>query len=254
MLAYLDSLHSAVDPDKFEFDPPPFTKTLQDPDCAPGNDGLVILELGSGTGLVAARVAPYLREGRDIMVATDLPEVCELLKKNLLDHPAVEVHPLSWGNHQEGLDIASKLGLGSTCRLTHIICSDLVRCAFCHCTCQFRTKLQFEGVLPLSPGPVVTHAFAYHIRTHRHHRGRAAHSPYFIQDPQSREGDAILDRLWVVVQFRARNCQTQDVVGPCPWLRRAAMGTLRPCRGTRRLAHVRCSEATRVEDLEHSGD
>ncbi|EPT01661.1 hypothetical protein FOMPIDRAFT_1119905 [Fomitopsis schrenkii] len=127
MLAYLDSSQSAVHLEKFEFDPPPFTEILRDPHHAPAdNDGLAILELGSGTGLIAARIASYLRDGRDVVVATDLPEVCELLKKNLLDYSAVKVHPLSWGSNQEGLAIASTLGLGSACHLTHIICSDLV--------------------------------------------------------------------------------------------------------------------------------
>lgn len=214
MLAYLDSSQSAVHLEKFEFDPPPFTEILRDPHHAPAdNDGLAILELGSGTGLIAARIASYLRDGRDVVVATDLPEVCELLKKNLLDYSAVKVHPLSWGSNQEGLAIASTLGLGSACHLTHIICSDLVRCQFCQYACQFRTDSQFVGVLPVSLGPVVTHAVASHIRTYRHYHRDAAHSHHFLQDPQPREGDAVLGRLRIVVRFRARTCQTRNAIG-----------------------------------------
>ena len=87
-----------------------------------------MIELGSGTGLIAARLAPYLREGKDLFVATDLPEVCDLLRKNLEDQSTVlEVHPLTWANHLDALAIATTLRLGTEHHLTHIICSDLVR-------------------------------------------------------------------------------------------------------------------------------
>ena len=130
MLTYLESPRkSATDLGRTEFDPPPFTAIIQNSRFgAPHDDRTVIIELGSGTGLIAARIAQYLREGCDLMVATDLPEVCGLLRKNLLNYSMVEVHPLSWGNHQDAPIIASTLELGTTRRLTHILCSDLVRC------------------------------------------------------------------------------------------------------------------------------
>ncbi|KAF8206240.1 putative methyltransferase-domain-containing protein [Mycena galopus ATCC 62051] len=87
-----------------------------------------MVELGSGTGIVAATMATVLRAG-DIMFVTDLPQVCPLLEQNLqqfLDGP-IRVRPLSWGSSQHALSIAGELSeVQDTPYLTHIICSDLV--------------------------------------------------------------------------------------------------------------------------------
>ncbi|KAJ7067137.1 putative methyltransferase-domain-containing protein, partial [Mycena amicta] len=80
-----------------------------------------LIELGSGTGLNAAMVATLLHD--DILFATDLPEVCPLLERNLASHRPVLVRPLAWGNSQHALDIQKEL---QTHHLTHILCSDLV--------------------------------------------------------------------------------------------------------------------------------
>ncbi|KAH7928057.1 hypothetical protein BV22DRAFT_1083645 [Leucogyrophana mollusca] len=105
----------------------------------------VFIELGSGTGIVAARISDSgaLRT-RDLLFVTDLPEVCPLLENNLRDqlnatassslssNGSVTVRPLAWGNYEHALQIARDLGLDSECdgsdprHLTHIICSDLV--------------------------------------------------------------------------------------------------------------------------------
>ncbi|TFY64250.1 hypothetical protein EVJ58_g2736 [Rhodofomes roseus] len=127
MLAYLDRTSPTLDGhDVITLDPTPFTETITLSGSTSEDDPLTILELGSGTGLVAARIGAYLQHERDIMVATDLPDVCPLLQKNLQDCATVEVHPLSWGSHQDALSIASSLALGSARRLAHVICSDLV--------------------------------------------------------------------------------------------------------------------------------
>ncbi|TCD63203.1 hypothetical protein EIP91_005842 [Steccherinum ochraceum] len=99
-----------------------------------------IIELGSGTGIIAAQLAQQLHSGCDLVVATDLPEVCPLLEKNLchwIAHPtttdarsAVLVRPLAWGDRDDALAIHSELhtktNLLSKAVLTHIVCSDLV--------------------------------------------------------------------------------------------------------------------------------
>ncbi|KZT01398.1 uncharacterized protein LAESUDRAFT_731255 [Laetiporus sulphureus 93-53] len=125
MLAYLN--YPSGD-DLLEFDPPPFT--LSNPHSEP----LTVVELGSGTGLVASRVAALLKPGRDLLYATDLPEVCPLLENNLRDCSTVIVRPLGWGNRDDAVAIASDLQprppmsdssrVGH--RITHIICSDLI--------------------------------------------------------------------------------------------------------------------------------
>lgn len=103
------------------------------------------LELGSGTGIITSCLFDRLAGTRSILLATDLPEVCPLLEKNLqkyLEHsttvghdrssdPTVLVRPLAWGNGVHGLRILDDLNssgypAGATPQLSHIICSDLV--------------------------------------------------------------------------------------------------------------------------------
>jgi len=52
-------------PPNLEFDPP-FARQCQ----------RTILELGAGTGIVSSRIAEVLGPGTDILIATDLPDVC----------------------------------------------------------------------------------------------------------------------------------------------------------------------------------
>ncbi|KAI0359749.1 hypothetical protein OH77DRAFT_1419059 [Trametes cingulata] len=120
MLAYLDPLSP------LEFDPPP-------PTFAPADDAqsITAIELGSGTGFVAANVAEWLRPERDVLIATDLPDVCALLEANLHTSSTIWVRPLAWGSQEHVSSIAEELGLlktgGSSARhLTQILCCDLI--------------------------------------------------------------------------------------------------------------------------------
>ena len=76
---------------------------------------------------------PSLGTG-DILIATDLDNVCPLLEENLsstakrfwkINHtsPQVLVRPLEWGSYNHAFKILNELGSRN---LTHIICSDLV--------------------------------------------------------------------------------------------------------------------------------
>ncbi|KAI0342667.1 hypothetical protein BDW22DRAFT_1394496 [Trametopsis cervina] len=126
-------------PPSLEFDPP----FLQEDDLTSGHP--IFLELGSGTGIVAAWLAERHAHVPYTLVATDLPEVCPLLEKNLINHAGqpspshvgrVLVRPLAWGNEQHAADIASELLSSPSTSdprvavddryLTHVICSDLV--------------------------------------------------------------------------------------------------------------------------------
>jgi methylase of polypeptide subunit release factors len=92
-------------------------------------EALTILELGSGTGIVASTLfATLATTGRHILYATDLPEVCPLLEENLRSEMAcgssqLAVRPLRWGSSKHAEAIAAEL---DSKRLTYIICSDLV--------------------------------------------------------------------------------------------------------------------------------
>ncbi|THU84188.1 hypothetical protein K435DRAFT_971296 [Dendrothele bispora CBS 962.96] len=125
----------------FEFDPP-----FNQNHTSTTTSGRTIIEVGSGSGLVASNVARSLTPGTELLVLTDLPEVCPLLEENLSSISAelrekaddnrdtILVRPLTWGNHQHALSIASELGLlqddshrpQNARYLTHILCSDLV--------------------------------------------------------------------------------------------------------------------------------
>jgi predicted nicotinamide N-methyase len=130
MTSYID--HPAT----WEFDPPLIDKHSS-------GHKRVFLELGSGTGIVAAKIAQVAAlPGRDLVIATDLPEVCLLLEKNLLVTPKGDsesantqvtlVRPLSWGSYDHAINVVRELKLVNDpighehgC-ITHIICSDLV--------------------------------------------------------------------------------------------------------------------------------
>lgn len=125
MKAYLDP--SIFQRTKFE---PPFLSSSE-----PGPSR--ILELGSGTGIVAAQLSRQLKSRHDLLIVTDLPEVCPLLEKNLQtdasredSYPTVLVKALSWGNYVHATSIYEEIhrmhDVTSHSALTHIICSDLV--------------------------------------------------------------------------------------------------------------------------------
>lgn len=65
-----------------------------------------------------------------MIIATDLENVCPLLEENLVqgkENPVeLLVRPLAWGNYEHTLRISEELSQRER-RLTHIICSDLVR-------------------------------------------------------------------------------------------------------------------------------
>lgn len=137
MRSYVNSM--SVDACDLEFDPP-FLEGR-------GWDGHpTLIELGSGTGIVAAQIARmFLGDG--IIIATDLPDVCPLLERNLHARTGspdsrksgcdnLFVRPLAWGNIKHAALIEQEFGLRrdassmgdapSSNTLTHVICSDLV--------------------------------------------------------------------------------------------------------------------------------
>jgi hypothetical protein len=65
-----------------------------------------------------------------MIIATDLENVCPLLQENLVQAEEtrvdVLVRPLAWGNYAHVQGICEGLSQKQR-RLTHIICSDLVR-------------------------------------------------------------------------------------------------------------------------------
>ncbi|PPR02597.1 hypothetical protein CVT24_002168 [Panaeolus cyanescens] len=115
--SYLQNIHH-------QFDPPLISST--------SSGDLLMIELGSGSGLVASTFTKVLSldSRKFCFIATDLPEVCPLLESNLQRNQRktdLRVRPLSWGNKEHVDAIFSEI-LKSTPdrRLTHIICSDLV--------------------------------------------------------------------------------------------------------------------------------
>ncbi|KAH7884481.1 hypothetical protein F5I97DRAFT_2037479 [Phlebopus sp. FC_14] len=119
----------------FEFDPPFIDhQFLHQP--------IVAIELGSGTGVVSARIAQSLSSSRlRTLISTDLPDVCPLLQQNLYRSSSsgtfdkspggvVHVRALSWGNFEHAMSIAEEFCLLQSYTLTHIICSDLASAGF----------------------------------------------------------------------------------------------------------------------------
>ncbi|RDB25884.1 Protein-lysine methyltransferase METTL21D [Hypsizygus marmoreus] len=119
-------------PPNLQFDPPFVSQRSS-------RSPLTILELGSGAGLTSSHIANILNPHDDILIVTDLTEVCPLLESNLVacapsTHPRnsleslIFVRPLVWGNEAHSTSIASELldGKSSPRALTHVMCSDLV--------------------------------------------------------------------------------------------------------------------------------
>ncbi|KAF9234227.1 hypothetical protein BU15DRAFT_52886 [Melanogaster broomeanus] len=118
-----------------EFDPP-----FVDDSRGSREGSLVAIELGSGTGAVAAQVAQMMcHDPGAFIIATDLPDVCPLLEQNLDTRDgSIFVRPLAWGSLGHAMSIAKEfkfaLSQHSGCqsanasrRLTHIVCSDLAK-------------------------------------------------------------------------------------------------------------------------------
>ncbi|GLB40288.1 putative lysine methyltransferase [Lyophyllum shimeji] len=93
-----------------------------------------ILELGSGAGMTSARIAETLTD-QDMLIVTDLPEVCPLLASNLkacrsstFPESSIHVRPLAWGEEPHAVAIASELLVrpNGARTLTHVLCSDLI--------------------------------------------------------------------------------------------------------------------------------
>ncbi|KAI9000444.1 hypothetical protein BD414DRAFT_471585 [Trametes punicea] len=67
---------------------------------------------------------------RDLLIVTDLPEVCTLLEANLRAYSAIWIRPLAWGSTAHVRLISEELGLtkpaASPRYPTHILCSDLI--------------------------------------------------------------------------------------------------------------------------------
>lgn len=127
----------------WQFDPP--CSLIQRKD----DQQLTIVELGSGTGYVGLKLAKHLsRLGRtdDLLVLTDLPDVCTLLGETLHDERRrwtttsylmdmeiipIKVLPLPWGDTAEANQLSRLLNgeknvVGGPRHLTHLVCSDLV--------------------------------------------------------------------------------------------------------------------------------
>ncbi|KIK55151.1 hypothetical protein GYMLUDRAFT_176135 [Collybiopsis luxurians FD-317 M1] len=109
-------------PQRLIFDPP-FRKQ----GCS---QGLRIIELGSGSGMIGINMSRSLNPERDLLILTDLPEVCPLLENNVDEalmcqslRDSIKVRPLAWGNSKHAQDLLSIPGFQS---ITHILCSDLV--------------------------------------------------------------------------------------------------------------------------------
>jgi hypothetical protein len=158
VLHYVDPARSSQEvnnsstPGPQRFDPPcSLASTSIDGE---GMGSFTVLELGSGTGFVGIQTARLLdtrrkrkrrpgpsspcSEEKDLVVLTDLSEVCPLLEKNLALHRLggladdgwwsceVVVEPLSWGDleHAKQLRDMTSARLGRV--FTHILCCDLV--------------------------------------------------------------------------------------------------------------------------------
>ncbi|KAF9223897.1 hypothetical protein BS17DRAFT_754019 [Gyrodon lividus] len=126
------ALSSYVNSDSsLEFDPP-FVDDSRGPEGAP----FVAIELGSGTGAVAARIARVIPPGLGgFIVVTDLPDVCPLLEDNLgvrtpptratgngthTREDFVFVRPLAWGNLDHATSITEEFGLSRDCPYANV--------------------------------------------------------------------------------------------------------------------------------------
>jgi hypothetical protein len=124
---------------------------------------LTAVELGAGTGIVTLQLMDALTQrGRcgDLLVMTDLPEVCELLKENMRTHAKVGkahellVCPLAWGNREHAQGILGELAVRGR-ELTHIICSDLVRLSTLHLALTYKCITPVQVYFPALLAPLL---------------------------------------------------------------------------------------------------
>ncbi|KAH8831623.1 putative methyltransferase-domain-containing protein [Flagelloscypha sp. PMI_526] len=102
----------------FKFEPP----FLLDPEPSSRHH---VLELGSGTGIVAHHFA-HLYSHRMVTIATDLPEVVPILEKHLCTSSAI-ARPLTWGYMKDVELLQREFHLDPNASpLSLILCSDLV--------------------------------------------------------------------------------------------------------------------------------
>ncbi|KAJ3720833.1 putative methyltransferase-domain-containing protein [Lentinula guzmanii] len=118
-------------PINLDFDPPFLHEARR---CG----SIRIIELGSGSGMIGINIASSLKPHLgDLLLLTDLPEVCPLIKSNVeeasKDHSLsdlIHVRPLAWGNTEHVDRIKSDLSHGQKpyifAPFTHILCSDLI--------------------------------------------------------------------------------------------------------------------------------
>jgi hypothetical protein len=146
---------------------------------------ITAIELGSGTGIVAAELSSYLRKD-DVLIATDLPSVCPLLEENLkAAGPSVLTRPLAWGTFEHAQAIHKELSSESSSSrpFTHILCSDLVssntvtKAFFSPIRTYAITDSIEKGILPRFISPSLAYTTPPHLGfTYRH-------STYLIQNP-----------------------------------------------------------------------
>ncbi|KAL0954350.1 hypothetical protein HGRIS_003345 [Hohenbuehelia grisea] len=125
---------------------PPADWSFDPPFVLNPNAPQTLIELGSGTGIVGKRISNRLVPHRDLIIVTDLAEVCfpafemtpimlkpskvcPLLEQNLYmqQNHTVVVRPLAWGSFADAESVLSDVLLRRTPPfLTRIICSDLV--------------------------------------------------------------------------------------------------------------------------------
>ena len=98
------------------------------------SEPMTVIELGAGmgaTGFMLAERLLHIGRRDDRIILTDLPEVCDLLRDNLrlqdsLHSADVRVAPLAWGDQTHAQDVLAGARADGR-RVTHIVCSDLVR-------------------------------------------------------------------------------------------------------------------------------
>lgn len=179
-------------PSNWEFEPPFIDENVS-------GRKRVFLELGSGTGIVAAKISQAtVVPGRDLVIATDLPEVCALLKRNLhiksegssvrhVSDGAMLIRPLPWGSYDHAAKIARELQLiddpndhKDVC-ITHVICSDLV-----NNTALYALRLIADmtvGIFFAASGASPTHPPPSHITSNYLHLRVPATSRDIVQNP-----------------------------------------------------------------------
>ncbi|CAK5268451.1 unnamed protein product [Mycena citricolor] len=111
----------------------PIAEVTYEPLFAPSADGIRVVELGSGSGIVANTMSTRLRPDRDIMYSTDLPEVKTLFRVSAARAQPQTASPSArraypcetaiMGNAEHASQLLKQLAPSN---ITHVLCSDLV--------------------------------------------------------------------------------------------------------------------------------